>query len=323
MNPDSDSDGPPTKRQRTEPEPTRSDIWHADGSVVLEADATQFRVHWSVLALHSSLFRDLRDRPQSPDHPRIEGCPVVQLSDTSRDLKHLLDALYDPLLFSGESLPFQLISSVIRMGRKYGFKKLLDAAVGRLAYENPTTLAAHDAMPCPNPSGAYESTRIEHYPGIVFDMITLAQANSLYTILPCAYSRAFQSQELILDGIAYPNGVCITISPLDQKALVLGRKKILQAQWEAPYPWTMLSADAASPACTDNAGCITMRKIILRGALESGTLLVLRRATKPTGFCAACEADYLEAMAQGRRELWERLPTFFGLPPWDELKNDL
>lgn len=75
------------------------------------------------------------------------------------------------------------------MGRKYGFKKLLAAAVERLTYENPMALEAHDALPSSNGS-VYESTRIAHYPGIVFDTITLARANNLHTILPCAYSRA-------------------------------------------------------------------------------------------------------------------------------------
>lgn len=92
----SDSDAPPVKRQRTEEQLTRSEIWHADGSVVLQAETIQFRVHWSVLSLHSSFFRDLRDRPQAPGHPSTEGCPLIELNDSSRDLQHLLNALYDP-----------------------------------------------------------------------------------------------------------------------------------------------------------------------------------------------------------------------------------
>ncbi|KAJ7187910.1 hypothetical protein C8R46DRAFT_4465 [Mycena filopes] len=56
------SDGPPAKRQRKEKVPIiRSNtIWHSDGSVVLQAQGTQFRVHWSLLAMHSSFFRDMQ-----------------------------------------------------------------------------------------------------------------------------------------------------------------------------------------------------------------------------------------------------------------------
>jgi hypothetical protein len=90
------SESPPAKRQRTdEDEPiTRSDIWYEDGSVVLQARNTQFRVHWSVLAQHSSFFRDMQKLPQPPDQPNADGCPIVELQDDVADVEHLLRALY-------------------------------------------------------------------------------------------------------------------------------------------------------------------------------------------------------------------------------------
>lgn len=74
----------------------RSKIWYDDGSVILQAESTQCRVHWTVLAQHSSFFSDLRTVPQPPDEPRIEGCPIILLSDSIQDLEHLLRALYNP-----------------------------------------------------------------------------------------------------------------------------------------------------------------------------------------------------------------------------------
>jgi hypothetical protein len=88
---------PPAKRQRTEDEPiTRSQIWNSDGSVVLQAANTQFRVHWSVLARNSSVFRDMQGVPQPADQPGVEGCPIVELSDDTDDVGYLLMALYIP-----------------------------------------------------------------------------------------------------------------------------------------------------------------------------------------------------------------------------------
>jgi hypothetical protein len=88
---------PPQKRHRTEDAPiTRSEIWHNDGSVVLQPGNTQFRVHWSVLALHSSFFRDMQGLPQPPDQPSVEGCPVVELPDDTEDVEYLLKVLYSP-----------------------------------------------------------------------------------------------------------------------------------------------------------------------------------------------------------------------------------
>ncbi|KAJ6519034.1 hypothetical protein C8R45DRAFT_950061 [Mycena sanguinolenta] len=136
----------PTKRQRTESAPiTRSKMWIDDGNVVLVASQTQFRVHLSVLARNSSAFRDMQGLPQPPDEPTIDGCPVVVLPDDPQDIEHLLNVLYTPTFLHREKLPFPVIGALIRLGRKYNFKDLFDAAVARLMAEFPTTLEAHDA----------------------------------------------------------------------------------------------------------------------------------------------------------------------------------
>ncbi|KAF8183805.1 hypothetical protein K438DRAFT_1838645 [Mycena galopus ATCC 62051] len=60
---------PPATRQRTNGGSfmTRSDIWHDDGTgVILQAETTQFRVHWSILSVNSMFFRDMRGLPQPP-----------------------------------------------------------------------------------------------------------------------------------------------------------------------------------------------------------------------------------------------------------------
>jgi hypothetical protein len=77
---------------------TRSDIWYEDGSVVLQAQHTQFRVHWGVLARQSSFFHDMQGLPQPPDQPSVDGCPVVKLPDDIADVECLLKALYSPLV---------------------------------------------------------------------------------------------------------------------------------------------------------------------------------------------------------------------------------
>ena len=91
-----DSDAPLAKRQRTESSITHSDIWHDDGSVVLQVETTQFRVHWGVLSLHSTFFRDMRGLPQPAQEHSIDGCPVIELHDSVTDVQHLLNALYNP-----------------------------------------------------------------------------------------------------------------------------------------------------------------------------------------------------------------------------------
>lgn len=93
----------PTKRRKTSNEeganevisPIQSDIWFDDGSVILQAESTQFRVHRTILARHSSVFRDIFDVPRPHDESLIEGCPIIRLSDSAEDIRLALIALYD------------------------------------------------------------------------------------------------------------------------------------------------------------------------------------------------------------------------------------
>jgi hypothetical protein len=91
------SESPPAKRQRTDASLTRSKIWYKDGSIVLQAEKTQFRVHWSVLSENSDFFAGLEGLPQPNDRPTVDGCPLVELSDDAVvDVEYLLKALYTP-----------------------------------------------------------------------------------------------------------------------------------------------------------------------------------------------------------------------------------
>lgn len=195
---------PAIERQLESVSVTRSEIWHLDGSVVLQADNRQFRVHWSVLSLHSSFFQGMLGLPQPPDQPSIDGCPIIELSDSAEDVENLLMALYDPsvlsfaavlllkgiifrLFFVKRALPLPVMASHLRLGRKYDFRGVLETIVERFTYENPTTLDGYDALKTGN---SYSPTRILNYHGLLYDTITLAGENNLLSVLPCAYYRA-------------------------------------------------------------------------------------------------------------------------------------
>ena len=80
-----------------------ADLWFCDGSVVLQAEFTLFRVHKSQLSRRSTVFSDMFALAQPPlmsTHAALadesyEGCPVVKLHDSAEDVANLLLALYD------------------------------------------------------------------------------------------------------------------------------------------------------------------------------------------------------------------------------------
>lgn len=85
---DSCSSGPPLDTLKRDAE-----FWMEDGTIVLVARDTAFRVYRGLLASQSTVFQDML-ATCSPDAAELlEGCPVVRLHDSPEDLTHLLRAL--------------------------------------------------------------------------------------------------------------------------------------------------------------------------------------------------------------------------------------
>jgi len=116
----------------------RGDPWLDDGSVILQAQSTFFKVHRSVLARNAEIFADTFQMPQ-PDTPAdeqvvIDGCPVLSLTDDPTELGHFLRALYDgQKYFAGDViLPFEAITGLVRLGTKYEASHLREEGMRRL-----------------------------------------------------------------------------------------------------------------------------------------------------------------------------------------------
>lgn len=70
-------------------------VWLDDGNIILVAKGEAFKVHQSVLARHSEVFRDMLKMPQPTNDQGADKCPIVPLSDSTKELEHILSALYD------------------------------------------------------------------------------------------------------------------------------------------------------------------------------------------------------------------------------------
>ncbi|KAJ7160757.1 hypothetical protein C8R46DRAFT_1000638 [Mycena filopes] len=321
------TDAPPAKRPRTEATHsedsltrlTRSEVWYDDGSVVLQAETILFRVHWTVLASQSSFFRDMRDLPQPADQPCIEGCPVVELHDSSDDVKHLLVALYNQLLFSDKYLRLAFLAGVIRLGRKYVFKKLLSAAVQRVLSENPMALEEYDAL---QKGTKYTSKIVADSPAGLMAIVNLAREHNLFTVLPCALLRVviFHDMQTILEGLPQTDGRNLKLSVVDQQICLLAEKKLNKAQWDHDPLWSWLSSDQSSDHCTQD-DCVAGKKQLFRTLIN--TSLIPFRMPASVIVCFSCHFHYATILREARKKLWDDLPDFFGLPPWNELKNDI
>ncbi|KAH9856096.1 hypothetical protein C2E23DRAFT_502992 [Lenzites betulinus] len=114
------------------------EFWYSDGSIVLVARNVEFRVYQGILSDHSPVFKDMFSLPQ-PDDASPSGepstgdrCPVVHLSDSPEDLRHIL-RFYMPRSHTSPFLitaspSIHMISAAARLGHKYQMSELVKHA---------------------------------------------------------------------------------------------------------------------------------------------------------------------------------------------------
>ena len=65
------------------------DFWLEDGSVILVAKKTAFKVYKGLLSAHSPVFSDMFLSATDADET-YDGCPVVRIPESPEDLKWVL-----------------------------------------------------------------------------------------------------------------------------------------------------------------------------------------------------------------------------------------
>ncbi|KAF9034391.1 hypothetical protein BJ165DRAFT_1513537 [Panaeolus papilionaceus] len=323
----------PSQTQREEETVKRvNDLWFDDGSVVLQAGLSQFRVHRAVLSRCSSIFKDMFSIPQPTSETGdriddyVEGCPVIHLQDTAEDVTILLTAIYDHGKYdSMHKIRFKEVSALLRLGSKYDISSLRDNALQRLRAEFPTTLDEWDRL------DVEYKTMSDSVDICLFDVITLAYNEGILSILPVLYyfylcDGASLAPSQIFYGIERSDGTKATLPFILQRDIILGREELMSKARLHPFKW--LRDEPGVVDCYKPKGCRAIRNKLI----ESSWL-----APDPVGFpfdkwsdritdedlsqlCLDCKAD-AEIAHEGREELWNLLPTLFNLPEWEELKR--
>ncbi|KZT64585.1 hypothetical protein DAEQUDRAFT_732434 [Daedalea quercina L-15889] len=226
------------------------DLWFADGSIVLRAEDTLFRVHVSQLSRHSAVFADMLSLPQpacsssaeedeSREEDRIEGCPALFLYDRAEDVMHLLHALYDGPNFGDNGREdFRAVSGILRLANKYDIEKLQRQALEHLRTAWPMTLRGWDAREdlarmFELESGLQQGFR---YPSPVA-IINLAREVDAPELLPAAfydlsrysYTLIFGVSEGEHDPLGAGSARAGTLAHTDIQKLTLGKEAAAHA----------------------------------------------------------------------------------------------
>ncbi|KDR72648.1 hypothetical protein GALMADRAFT_228921 [Galerina marginata CBS 339.88] len=309
-----------------ERQPTRS-FWFQSGDVVLHAENTQFRVHCKMLSHHSNVFKAMFGMPQfgfesyADDEVFVDGCPVVPLSDKAADVEHMLSVFYDNSKTHWESqMDIDHFSAVLRLGKKYEIELFTKEALRRVRSDYPATLDAWDQR------GVYrEEVKIvweEAFVDALIKFINLAHELSVPSILPAAYFLYVHLTPL--RSVVEEKRLCSQ----DRLHCILGRAEVLDFIRHRLKEWHEHEVLTAGEDCSSPAACGALRLETVENEyfyLWKGfdiDYTPLESLGDPLSeFCLGCRNSIQNRYDENRAQLWKKLPTFFGLPEWQELQQ--
>ncbi|KAJ7112981.1 hypothetical protein C8R44DRAFT_631545 [Mycena epipterygia] len=297
--------------------PTRvDDLWFAQGMIIIRAENKIFRVSGAVLAARSTVFGDMIAFPQpAGDTEQIDGSPVVRLHDPACDVEVFLRAIYDSSYFMPAPAPIELwiVLAILRLSHKYDVRYLHHRALHHLS-EDGWYRVAHD-----------QNLR-EHLIASDSDLAdnlailaTATQVGALW-LLPWAYycASTFLPEELdpLLEG---------KMKQYIRKCLA-AHARLVRGTIRINGFLTMRST------CATRAICDDIREDNLHvffdiDAQHKGSDLNplgywagdISEQFAAVGVCGMCcqlaKARHREASSA----FWDKLPSLFGLPPWEDL----
>lgn len=211
-----------------------------------------------------------------------------------------------------------MVAAFARLGTKYEFRQLRTEAVKRLTFEFPSQLNRLETQ--------HSGTRIIGANGLVFRAITLARETNMLFVLPCAMAICCQSYTIhdILNGVGSPDYPHMLLSTEDQRACLSGWYDLIHMQAKETFKWLdPHMRDTLFPDCVSRARCTKARARILYSMSHPISLCnPFSLFVWEMVMCVNCTIISKVQHEKGRTNIWNDLPSFFGLPGWDELLKE-
>jgi len=311
-------------------------LWLFDGNVVLATNTWLFKVHKGVLALQSSVFKDMfelamadgaqgrqGDAGMEEASELYEGLPLVKLvGDKGEDVVHLLRAAYERQYYyrDDDDVSLDTVVALLTLSTKYDFKHIRRDVIKQVSKHYPMNLVAYDAVD-DNDSMMFRDKRENcHFPLLV--AAYMAHVDVLLPILYyacCSYSMVFILNAGRAAGSASPE--CID-------TFLKGREKFGQAANEliAALPDTRMGGPldmwCLNPEpCSTNAGYTYLSNLVgsSLSKLEGSSVVEDHYSV----VCGPCSSSLTDSINGDREKIWADVPSYFGFPGWDVLQEKL
>ncbi|TFY73469.1 hypothetical protein EWM64_g10543, partial [Hericium alpestre] len=181
-------------------------LYFHDGNIVLTAvdavgEQVAFRVHQSILAVHSPIFADMLSLPTSTGAATetYDSVPLVRMPDNAEDLKRLLEVLYcRPMLRLKRYDPNTpiIVKPLLMLATKYEIEHLRSTIIQQLEEDWPQILGAWDILELEIEAKTAHSRQqyligLFDPPDLCFPepaaAIQLARQYNIHSILPAAF----------------------------------------------------------------------------------------------------------------------------------------
>jgi len=311
-------------------------LWLPDGNVVLATDSLLFRVHKSVLSLHSSVFKDMFDLPFTPagnldgnarqqlsataavtSCEEYEGLPMVSLAgDKGKEVAHLLLAAYDRGYYEqdNDNTPLEVVTALLLLSSKYDFANIRRHVIKHISRHYPITLPEYEALDGSS-ARIFGRARWECH----FDLLRAAFKAQADILLPGLYyaCSTFTTHQ-ILEKTYFLDMICL-------KSLLVGKESLGSSIRTVMF---MILRDSSSRNCSSpHGGCKFNASRILSFGNVFDTMDINDFKGRTVAeeclenFCQPCLEFITARTNEYRQVLWESLPGRFNLPSWSVLKT--
>jgi len=291
----------------------RSEFWFEDGNIVVQAQRTQFRLHRSVLSMQSPIFRDMFAYPQPEDGPTVDGCPLVHLPESSKDVRNFVKLLYDAIKTYVREKPVSasLLKTMLHFGKKYEMEMLRQEAISCLLSEFPADL---DKWSDESP----HAVDIYRTANSLFALLAVAHEHSITSVLPAIYLRICLVHDLddIFYGFKHISKDSLMANQLFINCLS-GREALHRSVSRLTLTWLR----NPNQECKVPKQCWKEKTKLITELWDSSfdecQAFVMsswkKHQTVLRGLCSACLEVGRVAYSNGRIINWEELKTNFGL----------
>ncbi|KLO10993.1 hypothetical protein SCHPADRAFT_942395 [Schizopora paradoxa] len=328
------------KRMRTDEEPTATidendgqtsstpssrkphdRLWFPEGNVVLGTSSYLFRVHKSMLSMHSSVFKDMFESHvvdeskslHSVDGESFDGLPLVNLlGDEDEDVVCLLRAIYERSFYSpdDDSVPVVVITGLLVLSTKYDMPDIRKDVIKQLSRQYPSKLDALDNLG----GNAPIKHRFRHETWAILRAVLKTGVTSMLPTI--YYACSGYGMSALFDS--YPDFLDFQ----SLRTILEGRERLLNKLLQVLSTYVNASSDCL---IQHGQGRSYVEAVMydpeLHEFIEDNTDITSLSGKKlleewPARVCKECKGDVMRVVDEERRSVWESLPYCYELPDW-------